>query len=166
MNSKAVIYIQGIFRKQEQRSLWKASTHGGPSEAWRCGTILLVDSQPTKNHLDPRGGSETLDGEVVIAEQTLQKYFQTDKRTMVKINIKYQDESEFWFETSTSTQISDLARDVNVIFKNKHLLHDLVKDVEKLMDQQPSLAEQEGLGTSASEETASSLQEQSRPVCF
>jgi hypothetical protein len=84
---------------------------------------------------------------------------------MVKINFKYEDESEFWFETSTSAQISDLARDVNVIFKNKRLLQDLVKDVEKLIDQQPSLAEQEGLGTSASEETASSQQE-SLPVCF
>jgi hypothetical protein len=85
---------------------------------------------------------------------------------MVKINIKYQDESEFWFETPTSTQISDLARDVNVSFKNKHLLQDLVKDVEKLMDQQPRLPEKEGLGTSAPEETASSQQQDSRPVCF
>jgi hypothetical protein len=85
---------------------------------------------------------------------------------MVKINIKYKDESEFWFETPTSTQISDLARDVNVIFKNKHLLQDLVNDVERFMDQQTGLPEKEGLGTSTSEETASSLQEQSRPVCF
>ncbi len=87
---------------------------------------------------------------------------------MVKINIKYQDESEFWIETSTSTQISDLARDVNVIFKNKHLLKDLVNDVEKLMDQQTGLPEKEGLGTNAHapEETASSQQEESRPVCF
>jgi hypothetical protein len=85
---------------------------------------------------------------------------------MVKINIKYQDESEFWFETSTSTQISDLARDVNVILKNKHLLQDLVKDVEKLMDQQTGLPEKEGLGTSAPEETASSQQQESGPVCF
>jgi hypothetical protein len=85
---------------------------------------------------------------------------------MVKINIKYQDESEFWFETSTSTQISDLARDVNVIFKNKHLLQDLINDVEKFMDQQTGLPEKEGSGTSAPEETASSQQEESRPVCF
>jgi hypothetical protein len=74
---------------------------------------------------------------------------------MVKINIKYQDESEFWVETSTSTQISDLARDVNVIFKNKHRLQDLVNDVEKFIGQQPSLAEQ-----------ASSQQQESGPVCF
>jgi hypothetical protein len=78
---------------------------------------------------------------------------------MVKINIKYQDESEFWFETSTSTQISDLSRDVNVIFKNKHLLQDLVKDVERFMDQQTGQPEKP-------EETASSQQEQSRLVCF
>jgi hypothetical protein len=85
---------------------------------------------------------------------------------MVKINIKYQDESEFWLETPTSTQISDLARDVNVIFKNKHLLQDLVNDVERFMDQQPGLPEKEGLGTNAPEDPASSQQEQSRPVCF
>jgi hypothetical protein len=93
-------------------------------------------------------------------------YFQTDKRTMVKINIKYQDESEFWFETPTSTRISDLSRDVNVIFKNKHLLQALVKDVEKFVDRQTSLPEKEGLGTNAPEETASSQQEESLPVCF
>ncbi len=85
---------------------------------------------------------------------------------MVKINIKYHDESEFWFETSTSTQISDLARDVNVIFKNKHLLQGLVNDVEKFMDRQTSLPEEEGLGTSAPEETVSSQQGESLPVCF
>ncbi len=85
---------------------------------------------------------------------------------MVKINIKYQDESEFWLETSTSTQISDLARDVNVIFKNKHLLQDLVSAVEKFMDRQTSLSEKEGLGTSAPEETASSQQQESGPVCL
>jgi len=85
---------------------------------------------------------------------------------MVKINIKYHDESEFWFETSTSTQISDLARDVNVIFKNKHLLQGLVNDVEKFMDRQTSPPEKEGLGTSAPEETASSRTEESGPVCF
>jgi hypothetical protein len=85
---------------------------------------------------------------------------------MVKINIKYQDESEFWFETPTSTQISDLARDVNVIFKNKHLLQDLVNDVERFMDQLTDLPEQEGLGTSVPEETASPQQEESQPVCF
>ncbi len=85
---------------------------------------------------------------------------------MVKINIKYEDESEFWFETSTSAQISDLARDVNVIFKNKHLLQDLVKEVEKFMDQQTGLLEKKGLGTSAPEETASPQQEESGPVCL
>jgi hypothetical protein len=52
---------------------------------------------------------------------------------MVKIHVKYEDKSEFWLETQTSIQVADLSRDINVIYKNKRLLLDLMGAVQDLI---------------------------------
>ena len=41
---------------------------------------------------------------------------------MVKINVKYEERTEFWLETHTAVDIATLSRDVNVALKNKRLL--------------------------------------------
>jgi hypothetical protein len=53
---------------------------------------------------------------------------------MVKINVKQDEKTEFWLETQTSVEISTLARDINIVLKNKQLLLQLVGAAEALLE--------------------------------
>ena len=62
---------------------------------------------------------------------------------MVKIHVKSAEKSEFWLETPTSTPISDLSRDINIMYKNKQVLLGLVEQVEAMI-QHPASPEATG----------------------
>ena len=53
---------------------------------------------------------------------------------MVKINVKYEEQTEFWLDSQTSVDIAALARDINIILANKLLLLQLATAAEGLME--------------------------------
>ena len=53
---------------------------------------------------------------------------------MVKINVKYEEQTEFWLDSQTSVDIAVLARDINIILANKLLLLQLATAAEGLME--------------------------------